>query len=109
MCTFIAGATTTGARVASSTVVSRSSAMPCAILASTFAVAGATSTTSAVSASRMCPISDSSVRSNVSVPTRFPDSVWSVSGVTNSRAALVITTRTVAPACRSWRTTSHAL
>ena len=47
MCTFIAGAIMTGAVVASSVVVSRSSASPCAILAITFAVQGATRTRSA--------------------------------------------------------------
>ena len=101
MLTFIAGATTSGARVASSTVVRRSSAIPCAIFAITFAVAGAITTASAVSASRMWPISDSSVRSKVSSATRFPDSVWSVISVTNSRALRVITTWTAAPAWRS--------
>ena len=52
MLTFMAGATTMGvaAGVASSAEVARSSAMPAAILAITFAVAGTTTTTSAQSA-----------------------------------------------------------
>ena len=53
MFTFMAGATSTGARVASSTAVTRSSASPCAMRASVCAVAGATTTSSAQSASAM--------------------------------------------------------
>ena len=109
MCTFMAGATTTGARVTSSTVVSRSSAIPCASLASRLAVAGAISIKSAVSASVMCPISDSWVRSNVSVETGLPDRVCKVSGVMNSCAFLVITPLTVASALTSRRTISADL
>ena len=75
----------------------------------TCAVAGAIATASASSASRMCPISDSWVRSKVSVATGCPASVWNVSGVTNRCAAAVITTRTRAPAPTSSRTSSHAL
>ena len=47
MRTFIAGTAITGLSVASSSVVARSSAMPAAILASMFAVAGQTTTRSA--------------------------------------------------------------
>jgi phosphopantothenoylcysteine decarboxylase/phosphopantothenate--cysteine ligase len=50
-------------------ISNRSSANPCASLATTLAVAGAITSTSAESASRMWPISDSCVRSNVSVET----------------------------------------
>ena len=64
MFTFLAGATTSGARVARQSVVSRSFARPCASRASTWAVAGATSTTSAQSASSMCEICDSSAGEN---------------------------------------------
>jgi len=53
MFTFMAGATRTGARVASSTVVTRSSAIPAAILARVLAVAGATTTASPQSAKAM--------------------------------------------------------
>ena len=53
MFTFIAGATSSGARVASSRVEARSSARPQAIFASRSALAGATSTSSAQSASAM--------------------------------------------------------
>jgi hypothetical protein len=109
MCTFMAGATTTGARVARRTVVSRSSAMPAAILPMTSAVAGATTSTSAVSASRMCPISDSCVRLNVSVATGFRDRACSVRGVTNCCAPAVMTTCTRAFRPTSRRTASHAL
>ena len=109
MCTFIAGASTTRARVASMTVVSRSSAIPVASLASTLAVAGAMSRHSAASASRMCPISDSCVRLKVSVATGCPDSVWRVRGVTNCCAPAVMMTGTRAPAPTRRRTTSHAL
>ena len=51
---FMAGATKIGAFVASTVVVSISSAMPQAAFARKFAVAGATSTTSASFASAMC-------------------------------------------------------
>ena len=50
MLSFIAGAMTTGALVARTMQLSRSSAMPHAILAMAFAVAGAISTRSAASA-----------------------------------------------------------
>ena len=69
MLTFIDGATSTGARVASVIAVTASSAMPCASRAITFAVAGATITISARSASVMWPIVASSVRLNRSVNT----------------------------------------
>ena len=64
MRTFIAGATTTGLSVASSSVVARSSAMPAAILASRSAVAGQTSTKSAARLSWIWPISTSSLSSH---------------------------------------------
>ena len=67
---FIAGATTTGALVASSVVVTMSSAMPCAALAITFAVAGAITNTSAALASEMCSTSHAKLRSNVSTTVR---------------------------------------
>ena len=109
MCTFIDGANATFARVASSTVVRISSAIPTAALAITSPVAGAITIASAVSASRMCPISDSCVSENVSVATGFELRVWSVSGVMNSVALRVIMTRTFAPALTSRRTSSADL
>src|SRR5262245_47966492 len=41
--------------------------------------------------------------------TGLPDSVWNVSGVTNSVAARLMTTMTAASRARSQRTSSHAL
>ena len=58
MLTFIAGASSTGARLASTTAASRSSAIPAAKRAMASAVAGATMIRSASSARRMWPISD---------------------------------------------------
>jgi hypothetical protein len=109
MFTFIAGASRIGARVASTTAASRSLAMPAAMRAMKSAVAGATTTMSASSASRMWPISASDAGSNRSSATAAPDSVCSVSGVMKRVAASVITTRTVAPAFTYRRTSSAAL
>src|SRR5512147_671576 len=109
MCPFIDGHTSTGARVANATVESRSSAIPVASLAITFAVAGAMRRTSADSARRMWPISDSSVRSNRERATGCLESVCNVRGVTNSSAARERITRTLAPALSSARTRSGAL
>jgi hypothetical protein len=53
MFTFIAGASSSGARDASTTVVTRSFARPCAMRARMSAVAGATAISSAQSASAM--------------------------------------------------------
>jgi len=72
-------------------------------------VAGAMTTASAASARRMWPISDSCVRSNVSVLTGFPDSVCRVSGVMNRWPPVDIITRTLAPARVRPRTSSAAL
>ncbi|HSS13198.1 MAG TPA: hypothetical protein VLL04_04865 [Rhizomicrobium sp.] len=60
--TFIAGAIRTGLSVASNAVEARSLAKPFAILAIRSAVAGATTTRSALRDSWMWPISASSVR-----------------------------------------------
>ena len=109
MFTFMAGASKTGARVASTTAASRSSAMPAAMRAMKSAVAGATTSRSASSASRMCPISASCAASKRSSATGAPDSVCSVSGAMNLVAASVITTRTVAPALTNRRQSSAAL
>ena len=61
----IAGHTSTGARVASSVAVSRSSEMPAAYLPSSFAVAGATTTRSAVCPRRVCGIGSGPSNSDV--------------------------------------------
>ena len=81
---FIAGAISTRLSVASSTVVARSSARPCAILAMRSAVAGATTTRSVSRARRMWPTSNSLARSNNSVNARSPAIAPTDSGVTNS-------------------------
>ncbi len=109
MFTFMLGASSTGALVASATAETGQSAMPAAMRAIRFAVAGAITTMSAASATWMCPISDSWVRSNRSVMTGRPESAWKVMGPTNSRARGVITTRTVASALVNKRTSSTAL
>ena len=67
MRTFIAGATSTGLSVASSTVAARSSARPAAMRARMLAVAGATTSRSASRESWMWPISLSSVSENMSL------------------------------------------
>jgi hypothetical protein len=82
---FIAGATSTGLSVASSTVEARSLASPAAILAIKSAVAGATTTRSASRDSRIWPTSCSSSRSKRSVKTWSAVSAPTASGVTNSR------------------------
>ncbi len=64
---FIAGARSTGAAVAITTVESMSSAMPPRIFPRMFAVAGAIIRRFARCAREMCPISDSVMRSNRSV------------------------------------------
>ena len=101
MFTFIAGASSTGPRPASTTAASRSSAIPAARRAMLSAVAGAITTRSASSARRMWPISASLPRSKRSRDTGLPDSACSVSGVMNWVAASVMTTRTEAPALTS--------
>ncbi len=109
MLTFIAGASSTGARDASTTAARRSLAMPAARRAIASAVAGATTIRSASSARRMCPICDSSVRSKSSRPTGWPDNVCMVRGVMNCVAASVRITRTSAPALMKRRQSSAAL
>ena len=68
---FMAGATSTGAFVASTVVLSMSSAMPQAILARIFAVAGAITNTSASLASATCSTFQYSGAEKVSVTTAF--------------------------------------
>ena len=94
---FMAGATSTGLSVASSTVVARSLAWPPAILASRSAVAGATIRRSASRDRRMWPISCSSLRSNRSVNTRSVGQRADGQRRHELGAARVITARTEAP------------
>jgi hypothetical protein len=109
MLTFIVGASSTGALVASATAVTASSASPAARRASVLAVVGAMIIRSAASATWMCPIVASSVRLNRSVNTGRPLRAWNVSAPTNSVARAVMQTCTVAPALMSRRTSSAAL
>ena len=109
ICVSIAGATMTGAEVASTVVATRSSENPCARRASTWAVAGATTTTSAWRPMATWPAARSSCMENISISTGRCVSAWNVSGVTNSAALFVMTTWTVAPACISRRASSTIL
>src|SRR5262245_10274603 len=97
MRTFIAGAMTTGQVTASSVQVSMSSPLPFAALPRKFAVAGATTSTAATSASRMCSTWTSPSRSQGSVATFLPVSAAKVMGPTSFVAARVITTVTSWP------------
>ena len=106
---FMAGATSTGARVASTVVESMSSAIPQAILARMFAVAGAMRNKSARLASATCSTSHVAGRSNVSHATGWPERVSKVSGATKRPAFFVITTYTSAPCFCSRRSSSQAL
>ena len=106
---FIAGASSSGRSVASSTVEARSSAMPSAALVTRSAVAGATTTRSQSRARRIWPISCSSVSEKRSVKARSRDSVATESGVTNSCAARVRMQRTEAPRSRRRRISSRLL
>ena len=107
--TFIAGATSTGLSVASSTVAARSSASPAAMRASRSALAGATTSRSAARESWIWPISLSSVSEKRSVYTLDSLSAWTDSGVTNWAAARLSTQVTPQPAPRSRRISSSAL
>ena len=108
MFTFMAGAMTSGAVVASAVVVKRSSAMPFAILAMTFAVHGAMRNTSASCASDTWWMgSDGS--SNRPTATVSCVSARNVVGPTNSVACSVMTTFTRTPAFCRPRTISHDL
>ena len=109
MRTFIAGATSTGVSVASSSVPARSSASPAAIRARMSAEAGHTTTRSAERDRTMCPISLSVVSDHKVVCTGSLLSACRLSGVTNWLPASVSTQRTPHPAPRSRRTSSSAL
>ncbi len=108
---FTAGDTpvNTGAVIASIVVVSISSATPSAAFARMFAVAGATSTRSAQSASAICATFQCCTGAHISTVTGLPLISRKVSSVTNSVASFVMTTRTSAPALRRRLTTSTAL
>ena len=77
----MAGATVIGAVVARHRVVTRSSAKPCASLASRSAVAGAIRIRSAQRASSIWPIEASAALSHNVVRVGSPDSAWKLSGV----------------------------
>ena len=93
----IAGTMSTGARAASSRVVRKSSAMPWAALARTFAVAGATTTAWQRSARATCSTASVLCGSKRFESTGRPDRVRNVSAPTNSRACSERQTLTVAP------------
>ena len=76
---------------------SKSSPLPDESLAIVLAVAGAIRIPSAHFANSMWPIAASASASSSSVETLLPDKACKVSGVMNSSADLVITTRTEAP------------
>jgi hypothetical protein len=109
MFTFMAGARSTGARVARNSVLSASSAIPRANLPIVLAVAGATSRRSAASARLMCWMSLSAPSANWSTNTGWPDSASKVIAETKRVACSVITTRTSTSRFCSSRRTSQAL
>ena len=105
----MAGATTTGADVARHVAVTTSPDRPPAIAPSQCAVAGATTTTSAVSATTMWPIRPSGSRASTSVSTGWRDRAANDSGPTNCAADGVSMTDTSAPSARRRRSSSTAL
>ena len=105
----IAGAMTTGARVARRSAESTSSARPRAYLAMASAVAGATTTRSAERPREVWAISGGAGSGNRSVTTGCPVSVEKVIGPTKRVAARVMTTRTSAPAWVRRRASSTTL
>ena len=96
----MAGATSLGAREASTVVVSISSARPWASLAMTLAVAGAMRITSAALARDTWATSYWKFRSKVSTMQRWLVRVSKVRGVMNCVAFSVMMTCTSAPALR---------
>ena len=105
----MAGASTTGARLAQAMAVTESFTSPAASCASTLAVAGAMTIASAPSASSTCAICWSSSRAITSSTTGRWVSEAKVSGVTNCAAAGVMATSTMAPRSASRRTRLTAL
>ena len=77
------GAKSTGTFMAITIVVRRSSAMPLAIFPRIFAVAGAITIRSAISARVTCPILEPLKRRNISHRTGLPERVSKVRGETN--------------------------
>jgi len=106
---FIAGATSSGQSRASTIVVSRSSASPCAARARKSAEAGATRIRSACRDRSICAIAFGMRASHWSVNTGLPDKAWNVVAVTKWVAPSVIATCTSAPCLPSRRTSSAAL
>ena len=118
---FIAGASTSGAGLASAALVSRLSARPAASFASVFAEAGAIARTSQRSTSARCEIGACSGRaspgklpragsgSNSSTSTGAPVIPSNVALPTNSRLRSVWITRTEWPAPIASLTSSTAL
>jgi hypothetical protein len=94
MLTFMAGATNTGAFVASAVARSALSQIPQASFARVFAEAGAITIASAQSASSIWPIPSAVSSSHTLVRTGLPERAWKVSDEMNFEAADVITTRT---------------
>ena len=109
MLVFMAGAMSTGARVARYSDVRKSSAIPPANLPITFAVAGATSRSDASVASAMCSISEFAPRANWSVMTGRRVMASNVTSPTNRRAERVMIAATSWPRFCSPRATSTAL
>ena len=105
----MAGATSTGARVAMKRVDRKSSAMPFANLPMMLAVAGATSSRSIVDASAMCSMSALAPGANWSVMTGCRVIASKVIGPTNFAAVAVMTATTSWPRFCRPRTTSTAL
>ncbi len=109
MFVFMAGARSTGARVARYKADRKSSARPCANFARLLAVAGATSSKSIVDASAMCSMLALAPGANVLVMTGSRVMASNVSGPMNRRALRVITACTRCPRFWSSRATSTDL
>jgi hypothetical protein len=103
----MAGASSTGARVASSVAVRRSSEIPAAYLPMSLAVAGATSTRSADCPSRVWGMGSGPSKREVRAGSEAR--AEKVSGPTKRVASSVRTGATWAPASTSRRQTSTAL
>src|SRR6266566_1472310 len=97
MASFIAGATTTGPRDASSVAVTMSSDSPLATRLMMFAVAGARSVTCAQSPRNTCGSAGPSA-AHRPVSTGLPQTSWKEAAPTNRAADAVIATLTCAPA-----------
>ena len=109
MFVFIAGAISTGARVARYSELRKSSAMPLANLPMTLAVAGATSSRAMSDASAMCSMSALAPGAHWSVMTRRRVIASKVTSPTNLRAERVMMATTSWSRFCSSRATSTAL